>query len=182
LQIQILKSVFRLAVASAVAAALIAAAVVQFSAPAHLVAQIEPAGLAKMQLLRDEHDTMRIFLAAQDARLRAVAAIESEPEPEQPFVMAKAEAERSRALANATPHKPLRVAKLTAPPLSILPPPAPVRMAQLPPPPFAEAPRPRGGYGWVQDASRLPRRLWAAAGELMDNRGPPIPPRPIPPA
>jgi hypothetical protein len=181
LQIQILKSVFRLAVASAVAAALIAAAVVQFSAPAHLVAQIEPAGLAKMQLLRDEHDTMRIFLAAQDARLRAVAAIESEPEPEQPFVMAEAEPERSRALANATPHKPVRVAKLTAPPLSILPPPAPVRMAQLPPP-FAEAPRPRGGYGWVQDASRLPRRLWAAVGELMDDRGPPIPPRPIPPA
>jgi hypothetical protein len=134
-----------------------------------------------MQLLRDEHETMRVFLAEQDAKQRAIAAIESEPEPDPSIVVADAGPELSITRVASAKHsagKPVRLAKASAaPPLSILPP--PMALAHKPPPPPAVEP-PRSAQGWVHDAYRLPRRLWAAVGELMDER-PPIPPRPIPP-
>jgi len=160
-----------------------AAAVTQIASPARShAAKAAPAGLAKMALLRDEHETMRRFLAEQDAKQRAVAAIESEPEPDQSILIADAQPAIARLASVKHPTKPLRLAKApTAAPISILPLPPPVPAAQMPPPPPAvEPPHHAHGYGWVRDAARLPRRLWAAVGELMDDR-PPIPPRPIPP-
>jgi hypothetical protein len=188
LQIQITNSVSRLALVSAVAVVMAAAAVLQFNMPAQTAPRVhaaEPAGFAKMQLLRDEHETMRVFLAAQEAKLRTAAAIESEPEPESLVLSDAEDAPRTAAVAQgrAPARKPVRLAK-AASPLSILPPPAPVRVAELPPPPpplRAEPPRAAGASGWVHDATRLPRRLWAAVGAFMDDRAPPIPPRPIPP-
>lgn len=161
-----------------------AGAFMQYPSPARPQPSAAPAGRAMMQLLRDEHETMRIFLAEQDAKIRAAAAIESEPEPEQSIVIAEAEPESVPASA-ASAKRPLprqvRLSKAAvSAPLSILPPAPPIVAAQLPPP-AAMPPRTAHGYGWVHDAYRLPRRLWAAVGELIDDRGPPVPPRPIPP-
>jgi hypothetical protein len=134
-----------------------------------------------MRLLGDEHETMRVFLAEQVAKQRAVAAIESEPEPEPDpsIVVADAEPEAARIAAAKRPaSKPVRLAKASAaPPVPI--PPTSMALAHMPPPPPALE-SPRTAQGWVHDAYGLPRRLWAAVGELMDER-PPIPPRPIPP-
>ncbi len=126
---------------------------------------------------------MRRFLAEQDAKQRAVAAIESEPEPDHWKVVADAAPGPAIASAAAVAKhqvaKPIRLAKALAPPsVSSLPP--PMALAQMPPPPAADPPPAAHAYDWVHDAARLPRRLWAAVGELMDER-PPIPPRPIPP-
>ncbi len=184
---------FSLLIAAGVVAA--AVAFLQSPPPARPPTFAAPAGIQKMQLLRDEHETMRVFLAQQDARTRVAAAIESEPAPDEASAYAKAELEPAIASivqASKRPQgKPIRIVRASArPPLSILPapaaafaqmPPPPAAFAQLPPPRSAPPPRMAHGYGWVRDATRLPRRLWAAVGELMDEPGPPIPPRPIPP-
>jgi len=160
-----------------------ATAAVQIASPARTrVAAAAPAGREMMQLLRDEHETMRLFLAEQDAKQRAIAAIESEPEPDPSIVFADAEPETAvarTAAAKRPAGKPVRLAKApAAPPLPI--PSPPMALAHMPPPPPPPALEPPSARGWVHDAYRLPRRLWAAVGELMDER-PPIPPRPIPP-
>jgi hypothetical protein len=142
-----------------------------------------PAGIPKMQLLRDEHETMRAFLAEQAARMRMAAAVESEPGPDEATALAEAELEPAIptivAASKQTPTKPVRIVRASArSPLSILPP-RPIAVAQMPPPPNAEPPR--IAHAWVHAAARLPRRVWASVGDLFDERDPPIPPRPIPP-
>jgi hypothetical protein len=87
-----------------------------------------PAGIPKMQLLRDEHETMRAFLAEQAARMRMAAAVESEPGPDEATALAEAELEPAIptivAASKQTPTKPVRIVRASArSPLSILPPP-----------------------------------------------------------
>jgi hypothetical protein len=93
-----------------------------------------PAGIPKMQLLRDEHETMRAFLAEQAARMRMAAAVESEPGPDEATALAEAELEPAIptivAASKQTPTKPVRIVRASArSPLSILPPPANCRRA-----------------------------------------------------
>lgn len=181
------------ALLTAAASAVIAAALLQIPSPARTTAvQAAPAGLAKMRLLRAEHETLAAFLAEQDARQRAAAAIESEPEPEQRAALADTQPEADGQMSSGQlsaagapvqrrpTAKKLHLARAALPlPMPILPPPP---AAMIPPPaPRMEPPRFAHAYGgWVRGAYRLPQRLWGAAEDLVAQDGPPIPPRPIP--